>query len=197
VLHSEKLLDAFWEGAASAAKEPALLLDERGRVMRMTRDAERMLARGGLDISAGRLRAAAPVEDAALQAIVGRATHPTAPLSGAARVRRADGRLAAILVAYPIARRNRLIGPADAAALLVMVDPLGQASAAALYQEALGLTWREAEVAALLMAGHSPESASACLGISLATVRVHLRKLLAKSGMSRQADLLRLLARIA
>ena len=61
---------------------------------------------------------------------------------------------------------------------------------------ALDLSPREAEVLALLVAGHSLESAACRLGISRNTARVHLQAIFAKTRTTRQAELLQLCARL-
>jgi DNA-binding CsgD family transcriptional regulator len=56
---------------------------------------------------------------------------------------------------------------------------------------------REAELARMLLEGHSLESASESLDIAIGTARVHLRNLFAKTDTNRQGDLIRLLTRLA
>jgi DNA-binding CsgD family transcriptional regulator len=90
-----------------------------------------------------------------------------------------------------------MLAPVEAAALVIIVDPSRPRPLdAALIRAAFDLTPREADVAVLLVTGHSVESAAAMLGVSLATARVHMRRLLAKTGSARQADLLLLLTRL-
>ncbi len=55
------------------------------------------------------------------------------------------------------------------------------------------LTEREWELAALLVAGHSLESAASAMRISRNTARVHLQSVFAKTQTSRQMDLVRVL----
>jgi DNA-binding CsgD family transcriptional regulator len=56
------------------------------------------------------------------------------------------------------------------------------------------LTPAEAHVARLLAGGHTVESAAETLVVARETVRSHLKRVLAKTGVTRQADLVRLLA---
>ena len=58
-----------------------------------------------------------------------------------------------------------------------------------------GLTQTEGAVAAALGSGHSVEEIAAGMGIAVATVRTHLKRILAKTGTHRQAELATLLAR--
>jgi DNA-binding CsgD family transcriptional regulator/PAS domain-containing protein len=56
-----------------------------------------------------------------------------------------------------------------------------------------GLTPAELRVALTLAPGLSPEQAGEMLGVALPTVRSHLQRIFAKTGTSRQADLVRLM----
>ena len=56
------------------------------------------------------------------------------------------------------------------------------------------LTPAEARVALLLCAGHVPKAIARQLGVSIATVRSHMRALLEKTGTARQAELVQLLS---
>ncbi len=60
-----------------------------------------------------------------------------------------------------------------------------------------GLTRAEAALALRLLAGHGLPSAAAELGVSHSTARTHLRAIFRKTGTNRQAELARLLARLA
>lgn len=62
-------------------------------------------------------------------------------------------------------------------------------------RELFGLTRTEAAVAAALGRGSSLEDIAAWMGIGLATVRSHLKRILAKTGTHRQAEVAVLLAR--
>lgn len=62
-------------------------------------------------------------------------------------------------------------------------------------RDAFALTRTEAKIAAELIAGHEPRKAAEHLGISYYTVRGHLVRMFDKTGVRRQADLVRLLIR--
>ena len=59
------------------------------------------------------------------------------------------------------------------------------------------LTPAEASIAAALLDGLTVDDISASRGLSPKTVRTHVKSLLAKTGTSRQADVIRLFARFA
>jgi DNA-binding CsgD family transcriptional regulator len=66
----------------------------------------------------------------------------------------------------------------------------------ALLRSAFGLTAAEARLAARLGAGERLEDAAGALGITKNTARVQLRAVFAKTGTSRQPELVALLARL-
>lgn len=67
----------------------------------------------------------------------------------------------------------------------------------AVVRDVLGLTLGEARVAALVGAGVPPRKASEQLGLSEETARTVLKRIYAKTGISRQSELAGLLSRIA
>lgn len=83
-----------------------------------------------------------------------------------------------------------------ARALVLAID-LGRDIAAdpAVVRELFGLTLGEARVAALIGAGVSPKDAAQQLGITESTARTVLKRVFSKAGVSRQAELVALLAR--
>ena len=60
-------------------------------------------------------------------------------------------------------------------------------------RERYGLTAREVRVALLIAEGHVVKDVSAILEVSIFTVRAHLRRIFMKTGVNRQAALVRLL----
>jgi DNA-binding CsgD family transcriptional regulator len=196
-IHSEKLLDGYWSGLTTARTEPALLLDDERRVLRVTPALVGLLGAEALDIRGGRLHAHSPSDDVRLQALLAQTTAREAPRSGATQVSRRSGKAPYVVTAFPLPRITRFLAPAEAAALITIVDPVATPQwPASLWCQAFGLTPREGELAILLMTGHSLESAAAAQGTTLHTVRVQLRHLFGKTGTARQAELVRLLARV-
>lgn len=197
-LHGEKLLEKYWSGLIAARAEPALLLDDNGQVLRISPLFTALLSRTeGLDIRAGRLHAALPSDDALLQALITRVIARNRPRSGAMRVRMPILKAPLVLTAFPLPHASRFLAPAEAAALVTVVDPSAESARhEALWREAFSFTRREGELAGLLMSGHSLESAAATQNVTVHTVRVQLRHLFEKTGTSRQPDLIRLLSRV-
>lgn len=193
-LHSETLASAYWDGLTAGLTEPALLLDECGRLLRLSPAMNLLItAADGLDMTAGRLRAAHPADDRALDAAIRRTLTGAA---GTLRITRCSGRAAYVLTFYPLPQQSRMLVPAEAAMLVTIIDPATPPPASAPHiRAAFDLTPREAELAVRLMEGHSVESVAAIMAIGLPTARIHLRRVLQKTGTARQSELVRLLAR--
>ncbi|MBN9427095.1 MAG: helix-turn-helix transcriptional regulator [Burkholderiales bacterium] len=121
----------------------------------------------------------------------------------------ASGRLAKPGSALLVPRRHRMpltlelapLRPAVSAfgeerpAVLVFIRDPEAPIAVAQLRELFGFTRTEAAVAAALGQGQSLEDIATDMGISLATVRTHLKRILAKTGTHRQAQAVALLAR--
>lgn len=197
VLHAEKLREQWWSARLAAAGEPAALLDERGAVLRMTAGFEAAVARGdGLRVRGGRLVATDGPGQRRLSALIERATAANGATADATQVEREASRPPYVVCAWPLARERRALVPDQAAALVTLLDPLaGATPPAGLWCAAFGLTAREGEVATALVDGMTPDEAAGALGVSIATVRVHMRQLFAKTQTTRQSQLVRMLAR--
>jgi DNA-binding CsgD family transcriptional regulator len=189
----------FWDGVvAGEPGKAAVLLDEYGRLMRHTDAAYRLLVvEDGLRLARARLCAHGKVDDDALQAMLARCIQPIAPRAGTVRLRRPSGKQGLIVTCFPVARQLRMVAPAEAAAIVTIVDPTAApAPRAERIRLAFDVTRREAEMAAALLAGHSVESAAAAMEIGLPTARTYMRKLYEKTQAHGQTALLRLLSRI-
>jgi DNA-binding CsgD family transcriptional regulator len=81
----------------------------------------------------------------------------------------------------------------DAVVALFVSDPdAGRVSEAEVLVKLYGLTHSEAELVRLLALGFSLEEAAARRGVGLSTARSHLKHAFAKTGTSRQGELVRL-----
>ncbi|WP_028966581.1 helix-turn-helix transcriptional regulator [Sphingomonas phyllosphaerae] len=197
VLHAEKLREQWWNARLDAAGEPAALLDESGVVLRATPDFEAALRRGdGLRIRDGRLAAADAASQRRLAALIERATAPHGVSADAVRIERVEGGPGYLVSGWPLASERRALVPDRAAILVTLVDPLAAPTPpVALWRGAFGLTAREADLAVALFSGRTLEEAAVLLGITINTIRVHLRQIFAKTQTARQSELLRLLSR--
>lgn len=186
--------------ALDEAQGPLLLLDAHGRVVHASAEADRLLHEAD-GLSAGRdgLRAATPELSSRLRAVVARAAgSSSAPgVSGALHLPRPSGKPDLVLTAVPA--RSRSFGPGigTASVVLQITDPLARAMPDPdVLAGAFDLTPSEAILAADLLCGLSIGEMAAKRGRSVATMRTHLASVLAKTGTTRQSDLVRLLVRL-
>ena len=186
--------DLYWQGRVDQADEAGALIDVHGRILRTTPACDALLVIGGDGVARWTLL---PCEQARIDAVLARATARIAPEAAALRYHVAPGRTPLLLVARPVPWGMRLLHATPGAAAVTLIDPAERPTPATqLWREAFDLTPSEVALAALLMAGHSLESAAAARDCRQTTLRVHLRHIFAKTGVSRQADLVSLLSRI-
>lgn len=191
--------EMVWQTVARTTRRPIVPLDEAGRVFGSVSHAEGLLAGlSGFRIQRRRICASEPDQNHALQEMIEAATAPFDAVAAARAFHRRADKRPIVLAAYPIARSHHDIVPAGAAATLMIAEPSHAAPAmpVALLAEAFGLTRREREVAALLANGEMAAGIAEQLAISAQTVAVHMRNLLAKTGLRRQVDLIRLIDRL-
>jgi DNA-binding CsgD family transcriptional regulator len=167
-----------------------IVLDADRRVLQMNRAARAIVARqDGISVRrSGAIVLASPEAARQLAAVLDGTLNGTVA-GGMVRVPRRQGRAAyTLLVAVPTHRPERR----DGGVVLLIHDPerLLQASPAML-RRVLGLTRREAELVEALVGGIGTTGFAVQAGISLNTVRFHLKSIYAKVGVRGQADLLR------
>lgn len=184
-------LDAF-ELSGSAA----LIVDRQGEVIRANPRAERLL-RGDVRIVARRLVAkdinATATLDSALSRLV-RNPGSAALLPPVALPR--EGQLP--LMAYPLRLSDLDANPfARGRAFIVLVDPEERRRPPeAALRDVFGLTVAEARLAARLACGEALEAIADDLNVTKETARFHLKRIFAKTGVRRQAELVALFARL-
>ncbi len=106
------------------------------------------------------------------------------------------------LLIYPMSLKPRSDLNDDfvrrAKAVAIVIEPSAEEPAdPALVRDFLGLTLGEARVASLIGSGLAPKEASTRLGIAEETVRTVLKRVFAKTGVGRQAELATLLTRLS
>jgi DNA-binding CsgD family transcriptional regulator/PAS domain-containing protein len=176
------------------------LVGGNGRVLQLNRAAEAIVAAGdGLRVDQDGLRAATQRETRALRRLVADAAGTgNGGGTGAGGVvslsRPSSSRPLSVLVA-PLPG-GRLVDEGWPAAIVFVSDPEQEATAPAdLLARLYGLTRAEAALAALLLQGREPAEAADELGVTMNTVRTHLKRVFDKTGARRQAELVRLLLR--
>jgi DNA-binding CsgD family transcriptional regulator len=175
-----------------------VVVDGRCRLLQTSAMADRLLRENAeLTEVSGHLRAQPPaLHDTLLRRV--RAAVNTArgqPADSAAMLAiPRPGRLPLALEITPLRPSMPAFGDPGPAALVFIRDPEAPVDLQAL-RALYGLTRTEAAVAGALAQGRSPEQIAERLGIGLATVRSHLKRILAKTGTHRQAEAVALLAR--
>ena len=154
----------------------------------------------GIELKAGALTAIDAAASASIQAAIRNAARmDLAQFStDALLVERKSMRRPYQIIVLPVRRNFRQFAGMGAPAVLVLItDPERQMPAAAdLMRKLYGLTAKEAELAEKLSLGMSPEEAANDLNIQYETARTHLKHIYSKMGISRQNELVALIARL-
>jgi len=175
-----------------------LMLDGACRVIQASSMAERLLHENAeLAVVRGRLSLRTPALHDKLLALVrgamdtaqGKTANPCAALP----VPRPH-RMPLALEIAPLRPTVSVFGEQRPSVLVFIRDPEAPIAVARL-RDLFGLTRAEGAVAAALGRGASLEDIAANMGVGLATVRSHLKRILAKTGTHRQAGAVALLAR--
>jgi DNA-binding CsgD family transcriptional regulator len=174
------------------------MLDHAGQVIRHNAQAEQLLG-NGLVLSSRRLRCARAsdtVELNQLTTALGRSTVPSpaaAPIVVAQRVSKRP----LVIQGIPLAGlASAIFSPATSILLVSDTDRQAPPTAIETTQQLFGLTTMESTVLSFLEREIPLPAAADAIGMSFETARTHLKRILSKTGTSRQSDLLMLLGRI-
>ena len=177
-----------------------VLTDERGSIVHANRSAERMMREGNPIRSARNVLAAGtPAASRELRSAISLAARDTTQLGQRSAVRLPDSGASPPLYAHvlPLTAgriRTRLHPQALAAVFIGGTSEQGRAE---LLAGAFDLTSAEGRVLESLVAGHSLAETARHLGIAPSTAKTHLDHIFAKTGVSRQTELIRLAMRMA
>ena len=178
-----------------------LQLDARGRIVAANDRARDVLRMDdGLFDEKGCLFARAPRDNDDLQALLNRALPPFGAqgAGGSMILNRPSGLPPLALHVNPVSRQETDVQVWPVAALVLVVDPANGARIdPAMAAAALNLTGMESRVAVLLTQGMSVREIAAATGRKESTIRSHVKHMFAKHGISRQADLVRLVRSLA
>lgn len=173
-----------------------IYLDQRGMIHETNARARDILRRDdGLSDRGGFLRAHLAADDARLARLLARAlpTSSAAAASGSMAIVRSPRLPRFSLHVNPVTIRQMDFGARRIAAIVLIVDPGNQPPVAPdLLSETLGLTEAESRVAAALAAGSSVRDIAVTTRRQESSVRWLVKRIHAKLGVSRQADLVRL-----
>ena len=175
-------------------------LDRRGRLLHMNDRAHALVRQGdGLFDQGGHLHARLPGDESRLQRILAGAlpAHDLTGASGSMTVRRtcrAPHLTVHVLPAtgYPLGYDLWRV-----AAFVLIIEPGSRSHVdSGMVAAMLGLTPAEGRVAALLAAGHTVRRIALMTGTKESSIRSHMKRIYSKRGISRQADLVRLVLSI-
>lgn len=183
--------------ALGASGEGVFEIDATGRILR-TNDAALHLLDGDLELTRGRLTARNPDDQRKLERAMAAAVARPAATGVAVLTTRSASRRLVLRTAPVLGAARDVFGAALALAIIEIWQrpsaPPPQFARA--LHEAFTLTNMEAKVAALIAAGVSPAIAARMLGIAEGTARNHLKSAMAKAGITRQAELAAITARL-
>ena len=178
------------------AKVGVVYLDRRRRVVETNNRARGILRQGdGLSGKGGTLGASLPADNARLKRLLARVLPVSGDpgVSGSITLRRTPGRPRLRLHVSPVGPRHKTFGVRGVAALALVVDPEKELEIDPHRVVALlGLTPAESRVAALLAEGMRVPDIAVAVGRQEGTVRWSLKRIYRKQGISRQAELVRL-----
>jgi DNA-binding CsgD family transcriptional regulator len=175
-----------------------LVVGRNGLLLYVSPDAHLLLGDNDpLTVTAGKLVAKQPVMAKRLAQAIETAVDVASDRDGmparAIALPRADRLPLTVLVA-PFRPARDGFGAQAPAAILFVRDPERGTRTAAL-QDLFDLTSTEACVAAALSDGHSVDTFAAANGVSINTVKTHLKSVMLKTGTRRQAELVSLVLR--
>jgi DNA-binding CsgD family transcriptional regulator len=179
------------------------VLDDNGRILWANRAGERTLSKQeGLSGHEGSLLSATNGANAKLRQLIGEAARTANGdglcHGGAVLIPRRPPAQPLALVVSPLRTESasRIAPGCAAPAVLVFVNDadLNPKIPGALLQQLYRLTGREAKLAILLLDGLDVREVGERMGVSIHTVRTHLRHLFDKTNTRRQAELIRVLS---
>ena len=183
--------------ALDAVRCGVLLIDAEGKILHLNGAAEELLGRNDAPIRVrrGKLSAKVPLAARELHKAIERATQDEASIDGTGvAIRLGDAnRMPIFAHVLPLTgshQRARLL-PSAIAAVFIGLPSNGQ-DAATSVTVAFKLTAAEARVVNMLLGGSTLAATASSLGIAVTTAKSHLENIFAKTGVSRQTDLIRL-----
>jgi DNA-binding CsgD family transcriptional regulator/PAS domain-containing protein len=191
--------DALLANVFEALSIPAFLCNRQGMVRRLTPAAEQLLTASGLRLRHGKLTAVLPVEAAALSdSIEAAAIGPAigGPSSRAMLIHSVQRDAVPLSLDVLSLPRSGLSFAVDSRVLVLARNAGSQARRTTLLQTIYGLTPAELETAQLLIEGRSPQDIANQRQVAVGTVRAQIKALFAKTGSSRQIDLVARLGRL-
>ncbi len=187
---------ALYSDVLNRLQVGVLILDQTGRLLRVSDRADAMLAaRDGLNLTGGKLRASVAGEDKKLQEVIRGvlSARDGAAADGGLSLSKKSGTRKMGLIVRRIDGDGTPRGAGwPAVAIYIRDADMSPDLEAEMMRQIFDLTPAEAAVARRLTDGLSLEDTAAALDISRNTARAHLRSIFSKSGIRRQTELVRL-----
>jgi DNA-binding CsgD family transcriptional regulator len=177
----------------------ALVVDIHCRVLYANSACENILRHGkSISISGGHLGSSDPAITNQLARLVRQSIQtasgkPSTPAGSFILLQ--QGQLPISVSVEPLRPTWGSFAATQPAAMVFICDPETQTPDQKTLRELFGLTRTEATIAAALATGKSPDEIAVAFGIGIGTARSHLKKILAKTGTRRQAQLVALILR--
>ncbi len=200
-LVSAEALSVSETGLLDNTRVGVIHLDRRGRIVEMN-DRARALFRHGDAVAdrGGELQARQPADHARLARLIAGAvpTDGTPAVSGSIVLHRASGLLPFVVHVKPVGVRQPDFGAPRVAALVLIVEPGRQSHLdLSVVADVLELTPAESQIAVRLAQGQTVREIAAATRRTKAAVYYHLHQMYQKQGVTRQADLVRLVLSLA
>jgi DNA-binding CsgD family transcriptional regulator len=185
--------------ALDSSAHALLVVDDTAAIRMMNAPAERLLADGrGLTVLGGRLTTVNAGAARRLQALLSEATMADGACAGDMSIAMPGHRFPLAVRVAPVPVRHTPLSGEPRTALICVTDlEAGVASPEQQLRALFGLTHAEGRVATAIFDGMSMREASAALQIAHNTVRVQLARVYEKTGVTRQAELVKLMMRLS
>jgi DNA-binding CsgD family transcriptional regulator len=164
-----------------------VLVGEHGRILQANSGAEAIFTvADALIVESGHIRAVRVSDDVTFQGLIEEAIAGRGR-GGMMLLPRRSGRRDYVVIVRP------LRAPTPQALVTIATPENAPEPGAGWLKRLFGLTTAEARLAIRLFGGLTPDEAARHLGVSTATIRVHLAHIFRKTRTSRQSELIRLL----
>lgn len=195
-----EIVNQIYADAMDRLAVGGIVLDENGKILVMNAiGADLMKRRDGITMVNGMIHAVSTQDDRALQALIrsalaGDSTQADTGKPQALTVARASGARDLGLVVNRIRLGNKVGDRWRSGVTIFIRDPeTGVRTDPAILKQLFGFTQAESALATQLAKGESLDEAAVELNIRYNTARAHLRSMFAKTGVTRQAELVRIL----
>lgn len=200
LLDRRESMGNLYSEAVNRLSIASMVLDEAGNVLQLNVVARALLEQAdGLKLVGSRLEASYPSDNRELYRFIryaaeSRASLAAEPVSAALSIARPSGQVGLGVVIEPVRNSGWVEGHGQPVVMVYVRDAMGGVQMSSqLAQELFSFTPAETTLALQLANGLSLEEAAEKLGITRNTGRAHLRSIFAKTGIKRQAELVKLL----